>query len=289
MGRRNGFTLVELIVALTLASVIAALAYRALLHAQRLHEWQAGRVELNTNLRTASLVLPPELRELNPADSIESDILVMSPDSIVYKAMRSLYFVCGPAVMSSASSGSITVRGDLSYGLRALDPDRDGILIYAQGSAWDPGFWLHGNLASAPASGSDCPGGSPGISIALTGLRPPGGLAAVRVGAPVRGYEIVMLRSYRDGRGDWWLGQRALSRSGGWSRTQPVLGPLAADGLELSYYTAQGALAQVPSEVTRIALRVVARSRDPIGLPGQPRAYLVDSVVAHAALRNGSQ
>ncbi|MFQ6045149.1 MAG: prepilin-type N-terminal cleavage/methylation domain-containing protein [Gemmatimonadales bacterium] len=286
MGPRRGFTLVELVVALALAGVVAALTYRMLLHARLLHEWQAERVELNTSLRTASLMLPPELRELNATDSIESDILVMSPDSIVYKAMRSRYLGCRPPIVSSAASGSVTLRGDLSYGLRALDADRDAVLIFAQQDAWDRGLWIHADVEREPVGGNDCPGGSPSISVSLTGVRPMGSLVRVRAGAPVRGYETVTLRSYRDSRGDWWLGQRTLSKVSGWSRTQPVLGPLAARGLELGYYTAGGGRARAPGEVTRIALILVGQSRVRVGRPGETRSYLADTIVAHAALRN---
>ena len=171
--------------------------------------------------------------------------------------------------------------------LGGLDPDRDGILIFAEAGTSDPGFWVHADLVGAPSPGNECPDGARSLSVAVNRVRPPGALmGAVRAGAPLRGYEVVTLRAYRDGSGDWWLGQRSYNKKSGWSRTQPVLGPLSDAGFRLEFYAAEGGAATRPEDIARIEVMVVGRTGAAVGRPGQLRRRLVDTVVTQAALRN---
>ena len=65
MSRRRGFTLVEVLLALVIMGVVAGAIYRLLNTNQRLSLAQAEQVSLQSNVRTGSLLVPSELRELN--------------------------------------------------------------------------------------------------------------------------------------------------------------------------------------------------------------------------------
>ncbi len=82
------------------------------------------------------------------------------------------------------------------------------------------------------------------------------------------------LSSYRDRSGDWWLGAR---RPGGGS-VQPLLGPLAPDGLRFTFYDAAGLETADPGRVASVGFTLAA------GTPSRPRA--IDSVALRVALRN---
>src|SRR5205807_10016442 len=82
---RRGFTLVELLVALVLLSVVTAALYRVLVNNQRLYQAQTQRIDLQQNIRAAANILPAEFRELDASDG---DIQAMSATSINIRAMR---------------------------------------------------------------------------------------------------------------------------------------------------------------------------------------------------------
>ena len=65
MRNHRGFTLVELLVVLLIMVVVTGGIYKLLNSTQRLSRAQAERVDLQSNVRTASLVIPNELREIN--------------------------------------------------------------------------------------------------------------------------------------------------------------------------------------------------------------------------------
>src|SRR6478609_7638761 len=98
--RSAGFTLVELLVAMVIFSIVATLLTRMLITSQRVTTTQAVRASLQSNLRVGSLVVPNELRMLN--QSSETDIIDISDNSIMYRAMRGYYALC--AVPTSATS-----------------------------------------------------------------------------------------------------------------------------------------------------------------------------------------
>ena len=80
------------------------------------------------------------------------------------------------------------------------------------------------------------------------------------------GQELVEMRSYRDSRGEWWLGMRRFQvHSQRWPAIQPVLGPLEPDGLSFGYLGESGGLVTDHTDVVRIRVRIYVRFADPLG------------------------
>jgi hypothetical protein len=232
--------------------------------------------------------MPSELREMNAGDTASSDIAAMSATSITYKAMRTLHFVCSPPV-HGGSWGTVIVRRDPVFGLRGLDTGRDSLLVFAEGSPETrmDNYWVHANLTGTVA-GTACLDGAASVTLTLDGVYPSGALAGVSVGAPVRGYEMLRVLTYADGSGDVWLGARQFNKNGGWSVSQPLLGPLQANGLQFSFFDASGAVTTIPADVARIGVTAIGMTREPVRSQGA-LARMVDTLSTHVALRNNAR
>jgi prepilin-type N-terminal cleavage/methylation domain-containing protein len=284
---RRGFTLVELLVAMVLAGIVTASIYQLLVSNQRVYRLQTERADLNADLRAALAILPSELREISATDTMESDLLVMTSSAVTFKAMRTLNFVCQKPPTGTGSSGTVIVWRTPQFGLRSLDATRDSILVFAEGDTTTRGdnSWVHANVSAISAG--VCSDGSAGMAISLNGVSPAGGLDDVMEGAPARGFEVEQLLSYSDADGDLWLGLRQYGKGSGWGTTQPLLGPLAASGLQFSYFDSVGATTAVPTQVYSIGLTVIG-STDEAVVSGPDTRRLQDTLTTRIAIRNNA-
>jgi len=289
---RRGFTLIELMIALVLLGLVSTAVYKVLVNNQRVYLAQTQTIDLQQNIRAGAAILPAEFRELDAADG---DIAAMGSDSIVMRAMRQLAFVCATPVLGGGLGQiALAIRPTMIYGNRATYKQGDSILVYWEGDPasrsddqWlpatlqkdpDPGFCADSNVATNPAF--------------LLTLQPswinnavlnrPG---AIPSGAPVRGFDKVVYRSYQAADGNWYLGQRNPALTG---TIQPVIGPLiGANGVSFAYYDTAGAVTAVPTQVAQIEIVLRARTAAPIRSGGTgAQTYKVDSLVTRVALRN---
>ena len=282
---RRGFTLIELLVGIVLVGIVGGAIYTVLLNSQRVYTMQTERAAMNQNNRAAIAILPSEFRELNPTDSLESDIADMDANSIEYKAMRNLFLVCGQPV-DNGNNGTLVVEAQ-GFGLRWwFDLGRDSVLIFAEGNPATrmDNYWVHANLANQ-TSGT-CRGGRPGYLLTLTNVTPNNGLSDVSPGAPLRAFEMMRILTYQDVAGDQWLGAQINVKGSGWTTTQPMLGPLAPGGLALTYADENGATTSQEEDVARIGMTVIGQTTGPVrGASGMAPA--VDTLVTSVAPRNG--
>lgn len=280
-GRRSpGITLIELVVALLLSAAAAAGAHRVLLTAGRFLRLQSAMVEVHQSLRAVSQVLSSELRELDPQGG---DIVAMGADSISIRAMRGLAVTCSSP---APGSGAIVTRDRLTFGYRAVDPERDRALVLAGGGPESGGDeeWRDFGISSATPA-ARCDDGAMGTRLALVdGAGAPREIAA---GSPVRTYERVVYRLYADETGTSWLGIRGMTR-GSWAAISPVAGPLQrGTGLALSYRDGLGAPTADPTRVAAVSFTLRAVSSAALRLTGGASGPYADSLVATVAPRNG--
>ncbi len=278
---RRGFTLIELLVGLVLTGIVSAAIYQLLVANQRVYRGQTQRVELNDNLRSAVAILPAELREISTVDAAGSDIIAMNDSTLRFKAMRSFYTVCSPAL----ATGSTLSLNPMIGGLRSLDASRDSILIFADGNSTDSrdDRWIRANVVSA-SSGTNCNGG-PSVDVVIGGITL-GVADSVVPGSPVRGFEVVEFLVYQDSYGARWLGIRQYSKGGTPGTPQPLLGPLEPGGLKFSYFNAAGNPTTDPRQVVRIGITVIGRTQQQVRAAGGRMDYLVDTLSTQVALRN---
>lgn len=279
---RRGFTLVELVVALLLAGIVSTAAYRLLLTGQRVYQRQSEQVGVNASVREAVAILVGDLRELNAGDPLGSDIIAMSGSSVTYKAPRNLFFLCRSP---NVNNRTLTLGTTVAFGFIRLTAGRDSVLIFAENDSTTRAddSWLHAAV-TAVSQGSDCPSNAASTSVTLAGVTRKQ-LNGVQRGAPVRGFEVVEMLLHGEAAGSWWLGIRSWAGSG-WESVQPVLGPLAADGLRLTYHDSSGAETTDPARVARIGLAVVGQTARPVMTGSGSLGYDTTDLSTQVTLRN---
>lgn len=255
----RGMTLVEVIMALTLSGFVGSMVVGVVVTQQRVYRANVARFGRVATFRDAAALFPAELREVNPNDAREHDIRLVGSSAVVYKAMRSVRFLCKPAdpVQLEVTTASRWL------GLRDVEPGIDSLLIFAGGdlTSRTDDTWLHADALAV--SGGGCPGGAPGVTIALRGVTATE-LGGVHVGAPVRGYVVAEIGAYRDSRGLWWAGMRRYQKaSGRWPARQPLFGPLEPTGLHFEFHGEDGAVAASVARAAYLAVRVAPLGAGP--------------------------
>ncbi len=284
MRNRKGYTLIELMVALVILLAVTGSIYKLLVSSQRLSRAQADRVDLQSNVRTASVVIPSELRELNTVvgGTVDhNDILAMTATSIRYRAMRGIGYVCQTPTSSEIRILGGTGTGSWS-GLRDPAGNRDSAYVFIDGNpdvntddAWIP------VRISAVNAASTCGGTT---AYALTISPTVAALTSVPVNTPVRVYEVMELSLYTNG-GQSWLGAQSIS--GLEAGPQPLLGPLLpTTGIRFTYLDLAGAVTAVKENVKSIRMTVTGTSTQPQYGGSSQTSTVLDSLTTQVSLRN---
>lgn len=281
MRNRHGFTLIELLIVLIVMSTVTAGLFKLLTGTQRFSRAQAERVDLQSNVRAATFVLPTELREINtvvgaatPGPSV--DIAEALDTSITYRAARGLGFVC------TQSTTAPRVRVDLWQGTRAPVAG-DSLYVFYKGASVSTDAWAVARITGVATS--TCPNGvgtTPAYTLTLQAA-----IALPDMGTPVRTFEKMKLLMYANS-GSKWLGAQSLSA--GEASPQPILGPLASTGgLLFTYLDANGAATTTLANIKSIRIKVVGQTTQRIttgGNTGASNAIVLDSLVTQVSLRN---
>ena len=281
MRNHRGYTLVELLVVMVIMVTVTGGILKLLNTSQRLSRAQAERVDLQSNVRIASIVVPGELRELNNVSGVavlpspQVDILSMQPTSIRYRAMRGIGYVCAGTTINQLRLSNFS-------GYRPTVAVRDAAYVFVDGdeNTGDDDGWVPAAITGTPM-GNVC-GGLAAVTLNIT----PALLAVPPVGTPVRTYEVMELSLYADA-GKSWLGARSVSANE--LSPRPLLGPLNdGDGLSLSYLNAAGGNAAIASDVKSIVLTVRGVTSQQISTGGgnAHSGYVRDSLVSQVSLRN---
>jgi prepilin-type N-terminal cleavage/methylation domain-containing protein len=281
MANRRGFTLVEIMIAMTLMLIVGGAAFKLLVTTQRLSRSQAEQAGLQSNVRMGSLVVLNDLRELGTVSgggADKNDILTIAASDITYRAMRGLGFIC-----QTPTATQIRITRSGFSGFRDPQAGRDGLYVFIDG---DPDSeaddaWLPVAIADV-STATACPGAM-GAGITLTTPNT-ASLVGLSVGTPVHVYEVMELKLHQaDGKS--WLGARSISAG---EAIQPVLGPLVdGNGFQLEYLDAGGAITADRTAIKSIRITIRGISDGPVhvGIEGSP-TYVQDSLVTQVTLRN---
>ena len=297
---RRGFTLVELLVAMTVGTLIMGAIYQSLTGIQRLIATHSERIEVQQSLRAGAFYITRALRELDASDG---DIGIANATQIRFRGMRWSSMVCAPPVNLGGGIVRLRLRDAMTMGSRGPDGSLDSILVFYQGDPRDADddTWIYGGM-SATAANVACTDGDGATDIRVSartqilyGTPPP--ITAddaltmiangVLQGAPIRGFqqEELDVRPFWNGRP--WLMQRLAANSGVWNGWNGLLGPLqTTDGLELTYYDASGNVTAVLADIASVGIMLRAESNRPAYTSAGIIDHIRDSIVTRVALRN---
>ncbi len=254
---REGFTLVEVLVALVVGAIVLTAIMRTTIVAVRGADRTRERIRMQSAMREAASVLAREVGGLVPGDLAQ-----LAAESLTVRSVRGSGRTCGTDI------GALVMSLATYRAWRLPDAARDSILL-PSGGRWVPAPIL------GPVTRGPCADGRPGLRLPVhDSIVARAGLATVAL----RVVEWTRYRLYQSG-GEWWLGARSL-RAG--DVTQPVAGPFPPRGVELRYLDGAGNAATAGPAVRVVSLVLRARS----GGTGQ-RAVARDSVIAAIAL-NGT-
>jgi prepilin-type N-terminal cleavage/methylation domain-containing protein len=256
----RGLTLVELLVAVVVASVVMASVFAILVSNQRIYAVQSEKIIGQQTIRAGAEIMATELREMSIAGG---DLIAMDDDEVTFRAGRAFAVACDVA----EASGVLTVRAWPGAGTFA---GADSVFIFSDG---DPELssddvWLMGTVNSVDntPSGSTCGVvARPEIELVFNNLAPAAAVPGVRVGAPIRGFEVIRYGVATLG------GQPYLGRGSATGALEAIVGPLApgGDGLELVYLDGDGNMTATPAQVRSIVLTLRSASdiQDQAGRP----------------------
>ena len=272
--RRLGVSLVELLVALTLAAIVLGSATSVLLRQQRTAAALGSSVATDAQLRGA-------------AGAIAAELAVLSASAGDLHA--------GEARDTALQLRSLVTRGvacDDGVGVAIVADDADAPLGTLEGvvaKAGDTLWWYAGDstrqwrstrIAASDTVAAPCPlTSAPSRTARRLGL---GGNDTVPSGAPIRVTRQVRYAFYRSGDGSWQLGMRewidAISRFAG---PQPVAGPFVMQSGEshtgFRYFDAGGT--ELPIGPGGVETARVARLRLVVLVAAGVRALISDSIV----------
>lgn len=281
MANRRGFTLAEIVIAMTLMLIVSGAAFKLLVTTQRVSRSQAERAGLQSNVRMGSLVVLNDLRELSTfvgGTADRNDILDAQVSDITYRAMRGVGFIC-----QAPTATQVRVARSSFSGYRDPQAGRDGLYVFIDGDqdSETDDTWLPVAIADV-STATACPGAL-GAGITLTTPNT-AALALLPVGTPLHIYEVMELKLHvADGKS--WLGARSISAG---EVIQPVLGPLVdGNGFQLEYLDAGGAATANLTAIKsiRITIRGISDGAVTPGVEGN-LTHVQDSLVTQVALRN---
>ncbi len=267
---KRGFTLVEVVTAVTVTAVLAVLLWGAFAAAAHRLRDRSERMGLTHSLRVGSEALRSALEDLGADSTTGADLVGFAGDRVRYRAVR----VAGIACRLTASR--VVLRSAATTARRLPVAGRDSAMVLALDSSFR---WTVAPVTGSPAPAT-CPDGGAGLAIpvALDSV-----LARAGPGSPVRIFEVVEARRYASS-GLEWLGLQGVSAG---DVVQPLAGPLSGSGLVVLPTDSTGSPAGSPTLAAAIAFLVAGASHRETGVGIDRRgARSADSVTSFVFLRN---
>lgn len=265
-GRRDGFTLVELIVVTVLGALLIGATLQVLITNQRTYTAQNAQIQGQQALRAALEVLSGELREISPEGG---DLVSMAETEMRVRSSRTFGLICHD-----------TARGTTVFRVRRYGNwigEGDSVFVFADnlGEVMTDDAWITTRVTARDTT-STC-SGSPAQRLTFSGATA-FTTDSVSSGAEVRAFMhfIYGMMTHTDGKP--YLGRKT---PGG--NYVPLVGPLMETrGLGFRYLDSGGAVTSTADEVAQIEITVRTDS-DVTDSTGNP---VRDSVTVRVHTRN---
>lgn len=299
---RRGFTLPELLVAMTILLVVGGSLGMLLTSQYRLFDRTRGATQMQRDLRTGLGLLPLDLRAASRA---AGDLTALQDSAIQLRATIGSSVVCARPAASTLDLPPLNLaRNQLTQWHMRPQPG-DTVLVYDDGARPGPedDQWLAYalvDISDAPASSCagapfthptlDPPADKPRIRLRLD--RDPPATSTV-AGAPIRFLRSTRYSLFRPAGAPadaWYLGYREYVR-GAWSAAEPIAGPFQAAhaaraGIRFAYFDTLGQPLAAPTGTNVGRVDLTFRARTLLRSAARDSVVLRDSVAVRVALRN---
>ena len=254
--RRRGFTLVELIIAMLLFSIVMGAAMQVILKQQRFYRGAGELLEMRTGLRQGVTMLTSDLRAVYPA---AGDVYEWTRSKIGFRSITGSSIICLlPSTTKIVIPPRTLLQNNSLTTWLAVPVVGDSILVYDEGREVgnDDDVWrgyqitavsrVNGVNTCLPSTGYTISGDvRPSTEFTLSAALP----GTVVTGAPMRFFRRVDYGIYQASDSLWYLGASDClpGRMPVCSSYQPVSGPYrplsgtTSSGLVLSYFDSAGA------------------------------------------------
>ena len=249
-GNRRGFSLIEVIVAMVVGTMVLGSVVQVMIVQGRAYRKQREVVDVRDTGRQAATLLAWELRQSAIGGA---PFATLGTNSVTIRSPRGVGTVCGkhsllPRYGLWKTAGSFDATAD------------DTAVVYAIGR--DQWKTLKITAVGTPAA--------MGVTqCAWTGGRTPDVVVEVAVnhktdtswiktGAPFRSFRRVEYAEYQ-ANDRWWLGRRVGSATSYEQLTGPLLAP-SSNGLTFTYYDTLGAVTTNPAAVGAVAFTLRTES-----------------------------
>lgn len=268
LGER-GFTLVEMLVNLTISGILVMVIFQLMVTQQRAFTRQQTATRSQGNLRGAVSMLTWELHSASAADG---DLYAIGSSSFSVRSIQGQGIVCAMntglprTVQIWNASGDFPATAD------------DSALVFAAGDAGRADdVWRQLAVTRSNPNGVECTWNDQ--IVATLFVRVTGDTTGIRVGAPLRAFRRVEYSLVQDS-SEWWLARRV----GAASSLELLAGPLAApadSGLIFTYYDKSGGITATPANVAFVQI-ILRDAPPPVVKSGTPKQ---ETVVTRVSLR----
>jgi prepilin-type N-terminal cleavage/methylation domain-containing protein len=292
---RAGFSLVEMLVAITLVGVLLGALYRVIDRQQRFYAGMGDVMSQRLQLRQAATLLPLELRSIS---TVGGDILALSDSTIDVRTHVASGFICTKLTGTQIVLPPLNMASGQALTAFTSTPSAgDRIFIYDDGAALgnQDDTWINREVTSISQNSGYCVGapytsgsdnGKNRVVIGISGADLP---ATVVDGAPVRIMRQSRYELYKASDGDWYLGYQGWNGAG-YNAIEPVAGPYsAASGIRFQYYRTDGSQvtsAANASEIARVDLYIRGLTSRRMKVDGMQQGQYKDSLAVTVAIRN---
>lgn len=263
-SRRGGFTMIELLIVVSLLGIIGTMLTTILVRQQRFHRAVASVADSRARMRDVATIMPTDLRSISTAGQ---DLLVISDTSMQFRAFVGASVLCryGAAAVIDLPPKVLASENVLTAWINPPEPN-DIAYLYDDGTqggnaddSWQPftisdttsstnSAWCPSNNVPAYTTAADNAQRRYRITLAVAP-----NAARVKVGAPIRFAREVRYSVYQADDNQWYVGYQRCTPNvvyglPGTCGTREVLaGPVIAgtadtltSGLFFVYYNKAG-------------------------------------------------
>jgi prepilin-type N-terminal cleavage/methylation domain-containing protein len=293
--RSTGFTLVELIITVTILGVMGTMVAQLMMRQQRFFQRMSDQAQVRRELRTALSTMPTELRGVS---SVGGDISAFSSSSISFRSIIGMSFVCERSSSTTIDVPPVNTSRTTTSNWVVLPSSGDTVFALRHDSLGVKGdFWSAHRITGVSAGAGMCltsvytdvllDAGKSRYRFTVTPALPD----SVVAGSALRFTRSARYELARQASGRWYL-QRSEVQGGLWTQGIIVGGPFVApqpsgaSGFALSYFDSTGAALAVGGNSRRIARIDLALRAQGQGGSDPSATMVTDSVKLSVAMRN---